>query len=91
MFTGRVTSASAAPRSMDRGAADALVTLPVNKAQLKSAGMDHAGHTELFRARYPQSELVMSFRSDERPSTSYRLVRWTLPRPRHLGHLELSM
>jgi 4-hydroxythreonine-4-phosphate dehydrogenase len=51
---------------MDQGAADALVTLPVNKAQLKSAGMDHAGHTELFRARYPQSELVMSFCSDER-------------------------
>ncbi len=51
---------------MDQGAADALVTLPVNKAQLRSAGMDHAGHTELFRARYPQSELVMSFRSGER-------------------------
>ena len=51
---------------MDQGAADALVTLPVNKAQLQSAGMDYAGHTELFRARYPSSELVMSFRSGER-------------------------
>jgi len=51
---------------MDKNAADALVTLPINKAQLKSAGMDYAGHTELFRDRYPHSELVMSFRSDKR-------------------------
>ena len=51
---------------MDSGAGDALVTLPINKMQFKAAGQPLAGHTELFRSRYPQTELVMSFRSHER-------------------------
>jgi len=51
---------------IDSGQADALVTLPINKMQLKAAGQPFAGHTELFRSRYPNTELVMSFRSHER-------------------------
>ena len=51
---------------MDDRGADALVTLPVNKAQLQAAGAPYAGHTEWFRARYPSAELVMTFRSSER-------------------------
>ena len=51
---------------IDSGQADALVTLPVNKLQLKAAKQPFAGHTELFRSRYPRAELVMSFRSHDR-------------------------
>ena len=50
---------------MDSGAGDALVTLPINKMQFKAAGQPVAGHTELFRLRYPNTALVMSFRSHE--------------------------
>ena len=51
---------------IDSGIATALVTLPINKTQLKAAKQPYAGHTELFRSRYPHAELVMCFRSDNR-------------------------
>jgi 4-hydroxythreonine-4-phosphate dehydrogenase len=51
---------------IDSSQADALVTLPINKLQLRAAKQPFAGHTELFRSRYPHTELVMSFRSHDR-------------------------
>jgi len=51
---------------LEAGQADAIVTLPVNKLQMRAGGIDEAGHTELFRRRYPESELTMVFRSDQR-------------------------
>lgn len=46
---------------VDGGGADALLTLPVNKAQLVRGGLPFAGHTELFRKRYPKADITMCF------------------------------
>jgi 4-hydroxy-L-threonine phosphate dehydrogenase PdxA len=51
---------------IDAGQAQALLTLPVNKQQLKRGGLAFAGHTELFRSRYAPCNLTMCFRAGRR-------------------------
>jgi 4-hydroxythreonine-4-phosphate dehydrogenase len=51
---------------IDAGQGKALVTLPVNKQQLKIAGLPFAGHTELFRLRYSPCKLTMCFHAPGR-------------------------
>jgi len=51
---------------IDSNRADALVTLPVHKEQLRRGGLNFAGHTELFRDRYREAKLVMAFAAQGR-------------------------
>ena len=51
---------------IDAGDAQALLTLPVNKAQLQRGGLPFAGHTDLLRDRYPNATVTMCFHAAER-------------------------
>ncbi len=67
LSSGRASykSLEAAMELIDRGLADALVTLPISKTSIAKAGFKYPGHTEYLAAKSGSSDYTMMFLSSE--------------------------
>ncbi len=50
-------------KSADVNRIDGIVTMPVTKSQWSQKGILYRGHTDLFRSRYPERDIIMAFYS----------------------------